>query len=379
MIRILHSSDLHLGKPFGRFPEDVRGRLRQARAAAVGRLAALARETAADVIVLAGDTFDSETPSPGVIRQALNTMAADPGVLWVMLPGNHDSLSAAHLWRVLAQDRPPNLVLAMTPEGITLPQGAVLLPAPCTVRRPGRDLTQAMDQPTPDGMIRIGIAHGGVIDFGEARGEDGDPAVIPPDRADRSGLAYLALGDWHGQLCIGARQWYAGTPEADSFKHAGRAAALCVTIAGPGSVPEVQSLPTGTLDWMTSSLDLLPGEAVEDRLAAALPPLSRRAATLIRVIATGRMGLSEQGRLTAAIDRSAPDFLHLVSDLGGLRVTCDSADLDLIDRGGALRSAAERLAAEAADDGLSHADRAVAGAALQHLFVLAQTMAGESA
>ena len=32
VIRFIHSSDIHLGKPFGRYPEDIRVRLRQARA-----------------------------------------------------------------------------------------------------------------------------------------------------------------------------------------------------------------------------------------------------------------------------------------------------------------------------------------------------------
>ena len=41
MIKFIHSSDLHLGKPFGRFPEDVRVRLRQARADILPRLATL--------------------------------------------------------------------------------------------------------------------------------------------------------------------------------------------------------------------------------------------------------------------------------------------------------------------------------------------------
>jgi len=43
VIRFLHTADLHLGKPFGRFPEDLRGRLREARRLVVGRLAAAAR------------------------------------------------------------------------------------------------------------------------------------------------------------------------------------------------------------------------------------------------------------------------------------------------------------------------------------------------
>jgi DNA repair exonuclease SbcCD nuclease subunit len=61
--RFLHSSDLHLGKPFGNFSDDLRGRLREARHTAIDRLAQKAREHGAQTILLAGDTFDTETPS----------------------------------------------------------------------------------------------------------------------------------------------------------------------------------------------------------------------------------------------------------------------------------------------------------------------------
>ena len=73
-----------------------------------------------------------------------------------------------------------------------------------------------MIAPTPDGAIRLG--HGAVMDFS---GGEGTAGIIPPDRARLSGLAYLALGDWHGCLQIGPATWYSGTPEADSFKHIG--------------------------------------------------------------------------------------------------------------------------------------------------------------
>ena len=39
MYRFLHSSDLHLGKAFGTYPEAIRNRLREARHGAIARLA----------------------------------------------------------------------------------------------------------------------------------------------------------------------------------------------------------------------------------------------------------------------------------------------------------------------------------------------------
>ena len=221
MFRFLHTSDLHLGKPFGRFDEDVRGRLREARSSVLDRLADAARAGGAGTILLAGDTFDQETPAPRLIRQALNAMRAAHDLRWVVMPGNHDSLAATELWSAMAQDAPDNVTLALDTAPIDL-GGAMVLPAPPTTRNPGRDLTDAMQQATPEGAIRIGLGHGGITDFDSlgTAAPEGPSGVIAPDRARRAGLDYLALGDWHGQIRIDARSWYSGTPEQDSFKHA---------------------------------------------------------------------------------------------------------------------------------------------------------------
>lgn len=371
MIRFLHTSDLHLGKPYGRYPEDVRGRLRQARAGIFARLAAVARDHGARYVLIAGDMFDAETPSPAVLRQAQNAMAGHADLRWIILPGNHDSLAATELWRGMTAGGPPNVSVMETADPMLLSDGAVLLPAPCTARRPGRDLTEALDQPTGPGLIRIGLAHGAVTDFGGGVSEDGNPAIIPPDRAARSGLDYLALGDWHGQMQIGPRQWYSGTPETDSFKHGGIGAALLVEVAGPGSMPVVTPVRTGALDWRLVALDLQSGDDGASRLDMALPDLACRVDTLIEVMLTGRLSLTETAAVKAAIAHVAPDFIHCAVHDGGLALQPDVTDLDRIDQSGALRSAADRLVAQSLDPDQSAGDRAVAGMALARLFAFA--------
>lgn len=77
MFRFIHSSDLHLGKRFGNFEGDLPSRLREARHAVITRLAAYAREQNAAIVLLAGDTFDTETPAPHVRRQAFAEMARE--------------------------------------------------------------------------------------------------------------------------------------------------------------------------------------------------------------------------------------------------------------------------------------------------------------
>lgn len=220
MFRFLHTSDLHLGKRFGNFPEDLRGRLREARHGVLARLADAARGGGADTILVAGDVFDTETPAPAILRQALAEMGHHAPVRWVLLPGNHDSLQADQLWEAVRAAAPPNVTLALRGVPLMLGEGAVLLPAPCTARRPGRDLTAWMDDAaTPEGHFRIGLAHGPIQDFSED-GAGGD--VIAPNRAQRAGLDYLALGDWHGQVGVNTRTFIAGRPSPTGSSMSGR-------------------------------------------------------------------------------------------------------------------------------------------------------------
>lgn len=311
VVRFLHSSDLHLGKRFGNFTGDLPGRLREARHAVIGKLAAHAREHAVETILLAGDTFDTEAPAADVRRQALTEMAHHAPIHWVILPGNHDSLQATELWAQLAREAPDNVVLATTAAPIALVEGAVLLPAPCTTRRPDRDLSEWMDgATTADGAIRIGLAHGPIQTFSE---EGVGTEVIAPDRARRAGLDYLALGDWHGAMAIDPRTHYSGSPEQDRFKHDRPGTALLVGIAGTGAVPEVTSLATAGFAWRTLDLHLLAADDPEAGFDALLPDSQDRRQTLAKVVASGRTGLAARIALGSAIARAAPDFACSIS------------------------------------------------------------------
>ena len=131
-------------------------------------------------------------------------------------------------------------------EPVEIAPGAMLLPSPVPSRFPGRDATDWMSGcPTPEGSLRIGLAHGGVVTFGS---EDDGAETIPPDRAASAGLDYLALGDWHGCRRIGDRTFYSGSPERDRFKHQGRGICLAVTIPDQGAAPRwPRSGPAGSV------------------------------------------------------------------------------------------------------------------------------------
>jgi DNA repair exonuclease SbcCD nuclease subunit len=362
LFRFLHTSDLHLGKRFGRLPEALRNRLSEARHGAIHRLAAAARDAGAGTVLVAGDVFDSETPASATLRQALAAMAEEP-VTWVLLPGNHDSLAAGELWAQVVRHRPSNVVPALAAEPLALAPGVMLLPAPCTHRNPGRDLTAWMDAAeTAPGVLRIGLAHGAVQEFGE----EGAREVIDPRRADLARLDYLALGDWHGQMRLGARAWYSGTPEPDRFKHGLPGTALVVALEAPGAPPSVTPVETGAFRWEVRALDMLAGEDPVARLEAVLPGANRRH-VLLRLVVAGRMRLSDRAALEAAIGRASPELAWLERDDSGIALDCDRDDLDAIAPAGALREAAEALLADTLAEGLAPAERQAARAALARL------------
>lgn len=373
MFRFLHSSDLHIGKRFGNLAEDLRGRLREARHGVIGRLAAQARAHGATTILLAGDTFDTETPSPAMLRQALAEMGHHAPLRWVIIPGNHDSLLADELWRGARSAAPDNVVLATAEGAIDLAPGVALLPAPCTTRRPGRDLTAWMDgAATPEGTLRIGLAHGAIQQFSEdAAASD----VIAPNRATLAGLDYLALGDWHGQISVNERTQYSGTPEPDRFKHDKPGQALLVSIAAAGALPEITPVTTASFAWRTLELPLLASDDGVAAFDALLPPAALRRQTLLRVTASGRVRLAGRTALAAVAERAGHDFAHFEFDETALATDCDSTDLDLIDRAGALRDAAEALLAESGDATRSAAEREISRAALVRLFTYCEAIA----
>ncbi|MEQ9260036.1 MAG: metallophosphoesterase [Roseovarius sp.] len=365
--RFIHSSDLHIGRKFANIPEpadgNIRGRLMEARHGAIARLAEAARGTGAAHVLLAGDTFDTATPSPPVLRQALAAMAEAPDVTWWLLPGNHDNLRDAEpLWEAITRDAPANVVAVTHAAPHDLGEAATLLPCPIAFRAGASDPSEPLvTMPSDEGRLRIGLAHGGVTDFTES-GE-----AITPDRDRSARLDYLALGDWHGRMAVSERVHYSGTPEQDRFKHGRRGVCLRVTLEGPGASPVVEEVETGVFLWSERELPLHSHQDAAAALLEALPRQGRRD-ILMRVAATGWAGLPDRADLERAVTDVAPEFAHFDLVTEALGMQYDLADLDEIDRGGALRLAANMLKDDAESDALTREEREVAAGALARLY-----------
>jgi DNA repair exonuclease SbcCD nuclease subunit len=356
--RFIHTADLQIGKGFGQFPPDVGAALRSARLETLKRIAVLARDSDVDAVFIAGDVFDDIAVSDDTLRRFKVALEPFSGA-WVLLPGNHDPAIAESPWsRLRRLSLPENIFIADQPSPIPIGDKAVVLPAPLRRRRDAADLTDWFDTaPKLNERIYIGLAHGSVREFLPGASEAANPVAL--DRAERAGLDYLALGDWHGRLKVGDRTWYAGTPEPDRFRSNDPGYILDVTIDGPGAVPAVSAIRVAAYEWIQTVINIAPGGA-EDLQRGCVPEGVDPARLVLRINVTGSVDLATR----AAIDGAAGDIrarvLHLEIDDADLTVEPTEDDLDQIDTAGFVRAAVNQLREQQPGTEGSTAKRALA-------------------
>ena len=285
------------------------------------------------------------------------------GVKWWLLPGNHDFARNGGLWDRVRKRAGADIVILAEPVPHEMEPGIWLLPAPLIHRHNLEDPTAQFDtMATPGATLRIGLAHGSIRDFG-SQGETKNQ--IAPDRARRSSLAYLALGDWHGTLKIDERTWYAGTPETDRFQRDDPGHALLIDLAA-GREPEVTPIRTGRYkwlrrDWLAHDRAAFDGEC--SRLLAEVDP----AATLLQLTMSGITSLSDRIGMLGHLENDLGHRLRFL-DLRADNLVGRPTDEDLATLAveGMLGAAAAKLTARIEGAG---PDATLAKRALERLFV----------
>jgi DNA repair exonuclease SbcCD nuclease subunit len=379
-MRFIHSSDLQIGKAFGFVTPEVAVLLQDARQAAVGKLGELAMAHSAIAVLLAGDIFDKQQLSQVTLAKPIEAMRRFPRVTWHLMPGNHDHVRENGLWDRLARMQLPlNVKLHVNPGAVEIADDVgtpvFLLPAPLRHIASVDDLSSYMDtEATPEGSIRIGMAHGSIVGFGSG-GEAAN--YIAPTRAESARLAYLAMGDWHRQMRISDRVWYSGTPEPDAFTlPPGAATTLCnggaallVEISGPRAILEVTPIETGRYRWHKLDKTLVDDSQVnllDDELRALDPNLGR---VLLDLRISGTLSLAGRKAFEEKIAENVRAALcGMRLDDGSLMLEPTEADMDDIDKSGFVRVAADRLKAMA-DDPSDPARARIASLALKRLYV----------
>ena len=368
-LKFLHTSDWQIGKVFRFADESTMGLLQEARLEAITRLGELAVEHGAGHVLVAGDVYDMEALSTRSRNQPMERMRKFEKVTWHLLPGNHDPHRRHGLWdQFMPGGVPGNVKVHLTSEPqLFESDGFAILPAPLYHKSTFQDLTAYMDDAkTPHGIIRIGLAHGTITGFGS---DDKDVAnLINPDRPKLAKLAYLALGDWHGQKKINDKVWYSGTHETDAFDVDGGGQALLVETRGADEAPVVTQIETGGYKWMTFREQVNSREDVDALVKTLRSCGEELSKVLVRLFLWGTMSLHDRMYLNEQIiEQVSAAFCHLQLDDTRLFPNPTGDDLDQIDWGGFVRTAAEELMQKAADK--NDPDHETAALALQRMYI----------
>ncbi|MGW7542443.1 exonuclease SbcCD subunit D [Streptomyces sp. NPDC054770] len=290
-MRILHTSDWHLGRAFHRV------NMLAAQAEFIGHLVTTVREHAVDAVVVAGDVYDRAVPPLAAVElfdDALHRLA-DLGVPTVMISGNHDSArrlgvgaglidrAGIHLRTEPSASGTP-VVLADAFGDVAFYGLPYLEPALVKdefgVAKAGHEtvLAAAMDRVRADlaarapGTRSVVLAHafvtGGEPSDSERDITVGGVAAVPAGVFD--GVDYVALGHLHGCQTLTDRVRYSGSPLAYSFSEADhRKSMWLVDLAADGTVtaerldcpvPRPLARIRGTLDDLLADPALTPHE-----------------------------------------------------------------------------------------------------------------------
>jgi DNA repair exonuclease SbcCD nuclease subunit len=365
-VSFIHTADWQIGKVFSAIGGDAAVLLKAQRVKTVQCIAQLATERRVDAVLVAGDIFESNLVSNETIHGLLHAMEGFTGP-WVLIPGNHDPSVAESVWQRLdVLGCPKNIHIALEPNPIILADGRLaVLPAVLRRRHEIEDLTAAWDAAaTPDGVVRVGLAHGSVE--GQLPGASEATNPIAADRETRARLEYLALGDWHGTHKVSKRTWYSGTPEPDRFKDNDPGNVLVVTVSGPGAEAVIERVRSAHYVWtdveaaLTDVNDL---NGLEARFTSLVEPLGQH---VLMLTISGTVDFSTRERADRILTKWRGRLTWLGADCSSLLAQPTEADLDHIDIAGFVRTAIERLRAVHADP--SDPNREVASEALRLLY-----------
>ncbi|WP_127468101.1 exonuclease SbcCD subunit D [Streptomyces sp. B27] len=257
-MKLLHTSDWHLGRSFHRVP------LLDAQAAFLDHLVATVEAREVDAVLVSGDVYDRAVPPLAAVElfdRALHRLAA-VGVPTVMISGNHDSARRLGVGAGLFERSGIHLRTdpesCATPVVLTDAHGDVALYGlpylePALVKdtlraaKAGHEavLTAAMDRVRADLAARpattrsVVLAHafvaGGEPSDSERDITVGGVSAVPAGVFD--GVDYVALGHLHGSQRVTERVRYSGSPLAYSFSEADhRKTMWLIELDGSGAI-----------------------------------------------------------------------------------------------------------------------------------------------
>ena len=383
-MKFLHTADWQLGMTRHFMEEDdAQARYSAARRDAIVAIGALARETGAEFVVVAGDVFDANQLAPKVISQSLDAMRTIDVPVY-LLPGNHDPLDASSVYTsALFRQECPDNVTVLDRGGVwDVRPGLEIVAAPWRCKKPTTDLTAEVLTDLPaDGTARILLAHGAVDALDPDRDNPAHIAMAGLSAAiDRSAVHYVALGDKHSRTAVGdsGRIWYSGSPEVTNYDHreaeSGHVLVVDIDLDHSEHPVTVESRPVGTWRFLTLHHEVNNSRDIAD-LDVNLDQLPDKDRTVVQLGLVGTLTVTDRAALDACIDRQTRRFAALSTwdrhtDIAVMPADDEFDDLGI---GGFAADAVAELVESARSEG------ADAGAARGALALLLRLKAGTAA
>src|ERR1700686_4493737 len=208
-IVLVHSSDLHVDDDRIAAMHGGDG------TAGLSRVLASARAFGADIVLLAGDTFDNHMVTGATIDRA-GQLLADTGLPVVILPGNHDPATPDSIWLRGRFDEIGNVAIL----GITNDRTIVFPDRELEIwgnaHRDYMDMVPLRDPPPRAARWRIAMGHGHYEPPETWHNPLRPSWLISDDMIAATAADYVALGHWDRPAQVGngiVPAYYSGSPE----------------------------------------------------------------------------------------------------------------------------------------------------------------------
>ncbi len=286
---------------------------------------AIGEREGAALVLLAGDLFDTPTPSAGAVRYVLDCIAAHAAMQFLYIEGNHDEGAL---------------------QGIALPENLTRIPARTTatfsfgdvhLHTAGFGITdeQLSALPCREDAKNIFLLHGTLGGGYSPEREE----ILSRGILEQKSIDYLALGHYHTHTAIrlarGGLACYAGTPEGRGFDETGKCGVI------------LYDTDTGSAEFIVTAARTLHDITVDVTGSVTLPEIERRveeailgipAEDMVRLTLCGEVEehyLKEPEQIGALLDGRL--FFARVKDSIRLRLRADRYRNDISLRGEFVR------------------------------------------
>lgn len=382
-MKFLHSADWQLGMTRHFLEDDAQARYSAARRDAILAIGALAKESGAEFVVVAGDVFDANQLAPKVISQSLDAIRAIEVPVY-LLPGNHDPLDASSVYTstLFRAECPDNVIVLDRPGVWEVRPGLEIVAAPWRSKKPTTDLTAEVLADLPaDGTARVLLAHGAVDVLDPDRDNPAQISMAGITAAIAAGTVhYVALGDKHSRTSVGdsSRVWYSGSPEVTNYDHkeadSSHVLVVDMDLDDVSHPVSVESRDVGTWRFLALRREVDNSRDIED-LNRHLDSLPDKDRTVVKVGVVGTLTVTDRAALDGLIDRHARRFagLRLWERNTDIAVMPSDEEFDDLGVGGFAAEAVAELVQTA------RSDAADAGAARGALALLLRLKEGSMA